>query len=119
MLKNLLNVMQLKPKIMQLLGYTSNSTTNRCTVSQDEVALTPPTVPKKRPRGRPPKLKKDTESPKKHRGRLTNEQRSSLVSLYNEGVPLEVLSKSFNISKGYASVVGRSGRTESKKKGRC
>ena len=30
-------------------------------LSQNEVALTPPTVPKKRPRGRPPKLKKKTQ----------------------------------------------------------
>ena len=50
-------------------------------------------------------------------GKLTNEQISSLVNIYNEGVPLEVLSRSFNISKGYASDVGRSGRIVSKKRG--
>ena len=55
-------------------------------LSQDELTLLPPAAPKKRPRGRPPKAKKVLESPKKLRVRLTNEQRSSLVNLYNEGV---------------------------------
>ena len=77
---------------------------------QQEISLPQLEPTHKRPRGRPPKSRSSVQSPKKKpRGKLTDEQRASVIRMYQKGHSLADIAEIFGISRSHAYTVGKSG----------
>ena len=84
---------------------------------QQEVNLPQQEPAPKRPRGRPPKPRSSVQSPKKPRGKLTDEQRASVIRMYQKGHSLADIAETFGISRSHAYTVGKSGQIRAKPRG--
>ena len=81
---------------------------------QQEISLLQQEPIHKRPRGRPPQSRNSVQLPKKPRGKLTDEQRASVIRMYQKGHSLADIAETFGISRSHAYTVGKSGQVRAR-----
>ena len=58
-----------------------------------------------------------SQTPKRKRGKLTDDERARLITMFQKGKAINDIVEAFGISKSYAYAVGKSGRCSAKSRG--